>query len=187
MGFIFQRKNSVCSFTCASFGPIIAFRHSQQKLRFWARCHFACSMMQIITKTTKIIRNKWIEAIRISMSFIGDFLDLWWSFFHVTAYWKHWYWTWTNMLMAWYLKHWKNIENQCFQDSRYHRSNYFLLLKIFFAPCLRNFKQPGVHFWPNLETFWRTSPNLEFFFRKLVCQFLVLIIPYFTVKNKQHP
>ena len=162
MGFIFHRKNSVCSFTCASFGPIIAFRHSQTKTQILSKVSFCMFHGANYNKNNQNYQKQ-VDWSHSDINVIGDFLDLWWSFFHVTAYWKHWYWTWTNMLMAWYLKHWKNIENQCFQDSRYHRSNYFLLLKIFFAPCLRNFKQPGVHFWPNLETIWRTSPNLEFF------------------------
>ena len=123
LGVMFHSKSSVCSFTpFVIFGPLVFFPswHNENLVKTWTRCHCASFMMQIILKTIKMIRNKWIEAIWTSISFNGYF---WIS------------------------------------DGHFPMS----LLKVFITCCLNDFKQSGVHFWPNLETFWKTSPNWEFF------------------------
>ena len=76
LGVMFHSKSSVCSFTpWVIFGPLIFLCHVVTKTQI-SRSQCASFMMQIIIKTIKMIRNKWIKAIWTSISFTGNFLCL---------------------------------------------------------------------------------------------------------------
>ena len=132
--------------------------------------------MQIIIKTFKMIKNKWVGAIWTSISFNDDFLDLWWSFSYFMAQREHCYWTWTDILIY----RWSDIVATLETSDSRIRGNMSVIIFHFWSFSLHAtwviLNNQEFIFWLSLETLWPTSPSWEFFL-KSQSQFLAVIVP----------
>ena len=140
---MFHSKSSICSFTnCMIFGPLIFFRHDVTKTQILSKvslCNF---------HNANHYKSNWNDKKQVNWSHLNINFIEWWFFgsldhFPISQHNENTDIEYGNGM----------IKHQWTHDLGYHLSNYFSLLKVFFACCLSDFKQTGVHFWPNLEAF----------------------------------